>query len=48
MPDPQPNTEYFALANDITQITSGHYKLRDATRNTEHAINPINEFENKW
>ena len=48
MPEPLPNTDYIAFADDITQITSGRYKYRDAARNTEHAIRQINEFENKW
>ena len=48
MPEPLPNTDYIAFADDITQITSGRYKYRDAARNTEHAIQQIDEFENKW
>ena len=48
MPDRLPNTDYIALADDITQITSGRYKFRDAAVNTEYAINHINTFENKF
>lgn len=48
MPTPLPNTDYIAFADDITQITSGPYKPRDATRNTEHAISQINTYEQKW
>ena len=48
LPEPLPNTEYIAFADDITQITSGRYKHKDAARNTEHAIRQINTFERKW
>ena len=48
IPDPLPNTEYIAFADDITQITFGPYKYRDATRNTQHAIQQINTFEEQW
>ena len=41
MPEPLPNTDYIAFADDITQITSGRYKHRDAARNTEHAIRQL-------
>ena len=48
VPKPLPNTEYIALADNITQITSGGYKYKDAARNTQHAIQQINDNENKW
>ena len=48
MPEPLPNTNYIAFADDITQITSDPYKLADAARNTAHEIKQINTFENKW
>jgi hypothetical protein len=48
LPQPLPNTDYISFADDITQITSGRYKSHDAARNTEHAIQQINTFEQKW
>ena len=48
MPEPLPNTDYIAFADDITQITAGRYKYNDAARNTQHAIQQINNYENKW
>ena len=32
MPEPLPNTEYIAFADDITQITSVRYKYKDAEK----------------
>ena len=48
MPEPLPNTDYIAFAHDITQITAGRCKYKDATRNTQYAIQQINNYENKW
>jgi len=48
IPHPLLNTDYIAYADDITQITSGRYKQKDAARNTKHAIEQINTYENKW
>ena len=48
MPEPLPNTEYIAFADDITNITAGRYKYKDAARNTQHAIQQVNNYENKW
>ena len=48
MPEPLPNTDYIAFADDFTQITAGRYKYKDAARNTQHAIQQINRYENKW
>ena len=47
MSEPLPNTDYIAFSDDITQITSGHYKFGDAAVNTQHPIEQINAFENK-
>lgn len=48
IPEPLENTDYIAYADDITQITSGPYKYKSATQNTEHAIKQVNDFEAKW
>ena len=48
MPPPLPTTDYIAFADDITQLTYGHYNYKYATQNTEHAIRQINDFERRW
>jgi hypothetical protein len=48
LPQPLPFTDYIAFADDITQITSGHYGYNFAARTTENAIIQINDYENKW
>ena len=48
LPPPLPNTDYIAFADDITQITTGRYKHNYAAQQTQHAIQQINTFENKW
>lgn len=47
LPPPLPDTEYICFADDISQIISTpNYKT--TAHNTEHAIQQINTFENKW
>jgi hypothetical protein len=48
IPEPLPNTDYICFADDITQITHGKYTPQYAAKQTEHAIQQINTFENKW
>lgn len=48
IPPPLPNTDYIMFADDITQITAGKYKPRDAARNTQHAIQQIDNYQNRW
>lgn len=48
IPDPLPNTDYICFADDITQITFGHYNYKAAAHNTKYAIEQINQFENNW
>ena len=48
MPEPLKITDSIAFADDIIQITSEHYKFRDAAINTQQAIQQINAFETKW
>lgn len=48
LPDPIVHTDYICFADDITQITSGHYSYRAAATTTKYAIEQINQFENNW
>jgi hypothetical protein len=45
---PLSNTDYIAFADNITKITTGRYKHNYAAQQTQHAIQQINTFENKW
>ena len=48
IPTPTHNTDYIAFADDITQISSGRHKPREAARTTARAIDQMNTYENKW
>ena len=48
MPPPTPHSEYIQFADDITQITTNTRNYQYAARNTQHAIDKINTYENQW
>lgn len=48
IPEPLPNTDYIAYADDITQIISTPGTHNTIALNTERAIEQINQYENKW
>ena len=45
IPPPLPDTDYISYADDITQLITTPGNI---VNNTEHAIEQINTFENKW
>jgi len=50
LPEPLPDTDYITFADDITQIISvpNNYPAKAIANNTKHAIQQINNFENRW
>ena len=49
LPEPIPNSDYIAFADDITQITFSHFRHNNhVSRTTQRAIEQINNYENKW
>ena len=47
-PPPIPDTDYVAYADDITQIIAIRGNPTVVANNTTHAIEQINNYENKW
>ena len=48
IPEPLLDTDYLQYADDITQIIALPGNPRAIANNTKHAIEQINNYENKW